>query len=146
MIARSQMFTNPEPKSLLFRCFLERADDVALWSRCDRIPARLILGIPKVKSIMMYSHTAEIFRSGLLVEAQQMVRIESFGCPGGNHIFESDLGGMSIRLHVVLVLLAALDIHVARIPVAVLGSRLRSPVCPNAELGVTIPVRNLPFP
>ncbi len=43
------------------------------------------------------------------------------------------------------ILLMALDIHVARVPVPVLHRGLRTPVGPNAELGVTIPFRNLPL-
>jgi len=44
---------------------------------------------------------------------------------------------------VMFILLMALDIHLARIPVALLGYALRAPVRPDAELGVAKPLRAL---
>ena len=43
----------------------------------------------------------------------------------------------------VFILWVALHIHVTRIPVALLRLALRTPVRPDAELGVTKPVRRL---
>ena len=74
-----------------------------------------------------------------------MVGIELVGLPCGNQILESDLRRMAICLHVILVLLVALDVHVAGVPVAVFDGGLRTPMRPDAELGIAIPVRNLPF-
>src|ERR1017187_1328727 len=94
----------------------------------------------------MHSHTAEVLRPGFLVEPQQMIGIELMGFPGWNHIFESDLGWMTVGLHVILVLFVALDIHVACIPVSIFDGRLRSPMRPDPKLGIAIPIRNLPVP
>jgi len=50
---------------------------------------------------------------------------------------------MAESLQVILVLRAALNVDVARVPVAILGGRLRSPMRPNAKLGVPEPFGNL---
>src|SRR5450756_2365024 len=75
-----------------------------------------------------------------------MFGIELIGLPGGNDVLEAELRGVTVRLHMVFVLPLALDVHVAGVPVAVLGSGLRSPVRPDTELGVSVPGRNLPGP
>src|SRR5450631_4093433 len=51
---------------------------------------------------------------------------------------------MAICLQVILILLMALDVHVAGIPVAVFDCGLRSPMRPDAELRIAIPVRDQP--
>src|ERR1019366_2368193 len=43
----------------------------------------------------------------------------------------------------VLVLLRALDVHIAGIPVALLWDALRAPMSPNSELGIAIPFGSL---
>ena len=91
---------------------------------------------------MVYPHAAKVLRAGLLVEIDQVLRIELGGLPGRDHVFESDLRGVSVSRHVILVLPAALHVHVSRVPVAVFGRRLRTPVGPEAELRVPVPLRH----
>ena len=60
--------------------------------------------------------------------------------PGVDHILETNFRLMTEILLVPFILRMALDIHVARVPIALLRRRLRTPVCPDAELGVAEPV------
>ena len=50
---------------------------------------------------------------------------------------------MAFGVNIVLILPAPLFIHYSAIPVAVFRLALRSPMCPNAEFGVTEPFRTL---
>src|SRR5271155_4151048 len=66
------------------------------------------------------------------------------GClPYVDDVFVANLGWMAIVLHMVFVLFAALDIHVARVPVTIFDCGLGSPVRPDAELGIAKPIRRL---
>src|ERR1035441_5171572 len=94
----------------------------------------------------MHAHADEVLRAGLFVEADQVVRVELVAPPGGDDVFESELAGMPIGRDVILVLLAALHVHVAGVPVAGFGGRLRTPVGPDAELGIAEPFGNLVLP
>src|ERR1017187_4427651 len=75
-----------------------------------------------------------------------MVRVELVAFPGGDDVLEAELAGVPVGGDVILVLLAALHVHVAGIPVAVFGGRLRTPVRPDAELGIAEPFGNLVLP
>jgi hypothetical protein len=66
-----------------------------------------------------------------------VTRIEFIGLPGGDDVFEAELRRVSVFLDVIFVLRFGLDIHPARIPVAILGGGLRAPVVPDAKLRVT---------
>src|ERR1035441_9380941 len=93
----------------------------------------------------MHAHAAEIFRSGFLIERDEVLGIELIGFPGGNHVLEAELGRMAVRLDMVVVLRLALDIHVAGVPVSDLRLRLWSPMRPDPKLGVAVPGGNLPL-
>ena len=69
--------------------------------------------------------------------------IELVGCPDSAKVFVPKLGRMAESLEVVFVLLAALNVHSARIPVPVLGCRLRPPMGPDAKFGVLEPLGDL---
>ena len=71
-----------------------------------------------------------------------MVRIPLVALEQRDQVFVADLGWMSVGLEVVLVLRGALDIHVAREPVAILDAGLRSPVGPDTELCIAEPLRD----
>src|SRR5512140_1698588 len=90
----------------------------------------------------MHRHATEVLRAGLSVKLHQVIRIELIGLPCRYYVFESELRRVAVGLDVVLILPAALYIHVARVPVAVLGGGLRTPVSPDAELGVAVPIRH----
>src|SRR3569833_1217057 len=53
---------------------------------------------------------------------------------------EAGIGGMAVKLQVMQIELVALDIHLARIPVAIFRHALRRPMRPDAEFGVAEPV------
>src|SRR2546423_2697648 len=90
----------------------------------------------------MHAHAHEVFRACLLVETDEIVRIKLVSLPGFDYILETKLRWMAIGLHVMFVLPFAFDIHPARVPVTVLGGRLRPPVRPDAKLRVTVSLGN----
>jgi hypothetical protein len=63
--------------------------------------------------------------------------------PQAANILVPELGGMSIMTDMVEILGMSLNIHVPRIPVSVHQHALRPPMRPDAEFGVTEPVRTL---
>ena len=144
MIAGRQVLADGEPQPRASAPLSSKARRYPSWARRDGVPARLVSGLPQVEPVVMHAHAAEIFRAGFLVELHQVVGIELVGLPGGDHVLESEFRGVAVGLHVIFVLPVALDVHVAGVPVAVLGGGLRSPMRPDAELGVAIPGGNLP--
>ncbi len=68
-----------------------------------------------------------------------MVGVPAGGFELGDEVFVTDFGGVAVVLDVVVVLVGALDVHEAGVPVAVFDGGLRSPVGPDAELGVGEP-------
>jgi hypothetical protein len=131
------MLAKRETESVLLCCTPERAYDVFLRSSSNSVPARLVLRVPEIESVVMHGHAAKIFCSGFFVETYQMVGIEFVvSRPLWDQILESDLCRMAISLDVILVLLMALDINVAGEPVSVFDSRLRSPMRPYTEFGL----------
>ena len=92
---------------------------------------------------MVDAHSHEVLCARLLVEIHQMLGIELVGRPDLADILVAELRRMAESRDVILILLAALNINVARVPVAVLGSRLRSPMRPDAKLRVAEPFGNL---
>ena len=91
----------------------------------------------------MRAHGEEVLRPSAFVEADQMLGIPLLRLPEIVDLHEADLGGVAVGLDVVVVVLFALDIHTARIPVALLGDALRRPVRPHAELSIAKPLRRL---
>jgi len=87
-------------------------------------------------------HAHEVLGAGLLVKLHQMIRIELVGGPDFADIFVAEFGRVAESLEVGLVLRVALNINMAGIPVAILCSRLRSPMVPDAELGIAEPFGN----
>ena len=79
----------------------------------------------------------------LSYKGDQGNRIPVLGLPFVDDVLEAELGRMAILLHMELVDGAVELIHVLGVPVAHLGLALRTPVRPDAELRVAIPIRNL---
>ncbi len=46
-------------------------------------------------------------------------------------------------VELIFILPLSFEVHVARVPVAILGDALRAPMGPNAELGVLVPLRGV---
>ena len=141
LVTDPQMLADAEAQSLLPRRFPPDSHDVLLRSHVHRVPAR-ILRVPQVEVIVVHAHADEVLCAGLLVEAHQMVGIPTGGLPDIDQILVANLGRMPIVFQMMLILLRSLDIHVARVPVAVFNGRLRPPMRPDAELGIAEPFRN----
>jgi hypothetical protein len=116
-----------------------RADDVAFGAGGSGVPARLVFGVPHVEVVVVNAHGEEIFCSGFDVEVHEVVGVPAGGFELRDEIFVADFGGMAVGFDVVVVLAGALDVHVAGVPVAVFDAGLRTPVGPDAELGVVEP-------
>ena len=101
------------------------------------------LRVPEEEVVVVRAHAHEVLGPGLLVELHQAIGIPLLGLPQGDDVLVAELRGVAVMLEVVLVVLAALLVHAAGVPVAVHGHGLRTPVGPDAELGVAEPVRTL---
>ena len=132
-----------EPQPLLARGLFPQTHDVLLRSHGDGVPLRLVLRVPKIEVVVVDAHSHEVFRARLLVELHQVIGIELVGRPHLADVFVAELRGMAKARDVILILRAALNVDVARIPVAILRDRLRSPMRPDAKLGIAEPLRNL---
>jgi len=86
------------------------------------------------------AHGEEVFCAGLLVQIHEVLGVPLVGGEEMDEVFVADFGLGAEALEVVLVLVGALDIHVAGIPVAVADGGLGTPVGPDAKLGVGEPV------
>jgi hypothetical protein len=91
----------------------------------------------------MHAHAHEVFGARPFVKLHQVLGVEIGGFPEGAKVLKADLGRVAVMLHVVVVLAAALDAHVAGVPVTVLHRGLRAPMRPDAEFGVSKPLGNL---
>ena len=137
-----QMLADAKAQTVIARRFLPQAHYVLLRPHVRRVPAR-VPRVPQVKVVVMHAHAEEVLCASLLVETHQTIRVPFLCFPDIDQILVTDLGRMTIRFAVVQVLRLALHVHVARVPVAVFDRRLRSPMSPDAELGIAEPVRNL---
>ena len=79
--------------------------------------------------------------AGLPVPLRQAFGIEVLRLPHGADILPADLRRMAVVAQVVFILGRAFDIHVPGVPVPEHRDALRSPVAPDAELGVPEPFR-----
>ena len=135
MITGRQVLAHGEPQPRFLRGSLPKPDDISPGTDRTCVPAWLVRGLPQVEPIVMHGHAAEISRSRFLVERDQVLGIELIGFPGGDDILKSELGGMAVVLDLIFVLPIALDLHVARVPVAVLGRGLRAQCARMPNLG-----------
>src|ERR1035441_10173277 len=143
VVAIGEMLADSELQPVFPGSGGEQADDVLLGAGSDGVPARLVLGVPQVEVIVVHSHGHEVLGAGLFIKLDQVIGVEVAAVPGVADILEAELGGVAVSLDVILVLRAVLDVHVAGIPIAVLGGGLRSPMGPHAELVVAEPLGNL---
>ena len=100
-----------------------------------------MLGIPEVEVVVVHRARGEVFRSGSLEQSQQSVGIEILCLPLGNEVDVAVLGGVSVVLQVMFILRAALFIQPPRIPLALPGYGVSSPMQVNAKLGIAKPFR-----
>ena len=79
--------------------------------------------------------------AGPVIFFDQPVRIELLRLPQGADVLVAEFRRMAVMPDVILILGCSLDIHVPGVPVAEHRDALRSPVAPDAELGVPEPFR-----
>ena len=137
--AGAEMFGHTEAQAVGLGGFLPGGHHIAVRSVVHGIPG-MQLGFPKEEIVMVRAHAHEILRAGLFVEFHQSLGIPVLGFPKGNDVLPAVGGGMTETREVVVIIGGALLVHLARIPVAHHRHGLRSPVGPNAELGIAKPL------
>src|ERR1035437_9798512 len=142
VVAVGEMLADGELQAVFPGSGGEQSDDILLRAGGDGIPAGLVLGVPQVEVVVVHSHRHEVFGAGLLIKLDEVIGVELAPVPGEADVLEADLGGVAVGLDVILVLRAVLHVHVARIPISVLGGGLRSPMGPHAEFVVAEPLGN----
>ena len=140
--AGTQMLGDAEPQAEFLGGFLPVADYVAVRAHLHGVPF-VVRRVPEFEVVVMHAHADEIAGSGLLVESHQPVRVPLLGLPERDQILVTQLGRVTVVFQVILVLCSALLIKLPGIPVTEHGNRLRAPVSPHAQLGITKPVRIL---
>jgi hypothetical protein len=137
--ARAQMLGDAEGQPRRPGRLLPLAHDVAVRAHLHGVPA-MVLRVPQVEVVVVDTHADEIARARLLVEGHQPGGIPLLGLPQRDDVLPPALRGMAVPLEMVLVLLVPLPVHVPRVPVPEHRDRLRTPVRPEAELGVAEPL------
>src|ERR1700693_3625842 len=74
------------------------------------------------------------------IEPDQRLWVPSLSLPKMADVFVSKLRWMAVVLHVILVLRLPLNVHVSRIPIALFGHALRTPMRPDSKLRITKPI------
>ncbi len=137
--AGAEVLGDAERQALRLRGLLPVADDVAVRAHLHRVPA-VVLRVPEVEVVVVDAHADEVTGARLLVERHQALGVPLLRLPERDHVLVARLRRVAVALEVVLVLLVALEVHVACVPVAEHRHRLRPPVRPDAELRVAEPV------
>ena len=126
---------------MLARGLFPSADDVHLGADAHGVP-RLIIRIQAVEVVVMHAHGHEISRAHFDIQIHQLIGLPSVNHPVMADVLVAVFRRMAEVVEVVIILRASLQIHAARIPIALLGHGLRVPVRPRAELGVAPPFRH----
>ena len=134
----AQMLGDAEAQAVLVGGLLPLADDVALRPHVDGVPL-VELRVPAIEVVVVLGDDAEVLRAGLLVERHQPVGVPLLGLPERDDVLVAELRRMAVVRDVILVVRAALLVHLPGIPVALHRHRLRSPHRPDAQLGVAEP-------
>src|ERR1700679_1680541 len=104
---------------------------------------RLMLRIPDVKIIMVIGQRDEYPRTGVFVASDQLIRVPIQQGPLGAKLFVAESRWRSVMFELIFVLPLVLHIHVACVPVPSFGHTLRTPMSPDAEFGILVPIRRL---
>src|SRR5450759_3932126 len=131
-----------ESQAVIPRGARPSADQIFLRADFDGVP-RLIFAIEVIEIVVMVGQCAEILRPRPLVQADEFVGVPVLCFPLMDHVLESEFGRMTVMFQVELVIRIAFDVHTAGVPVAVLRLALRTPVSPNPEFGVAVPLWRL---
>jgi hypothetical protein len=140
-----RMNTDRKTQAILARRRRPAAEQVLARPDVYGVP-RLIFGIPIVEVVVVNGQRHEIPGAILFVESQELFGIKMFRLPLVYNVLETVCRRMAIFREMRFIIAASLQIHEARIPIAVLWLALRSPVRPNAELRIAKPFRALIVP
>ena len=140
--AGAEVLGDAEPQAVLLGRLLPVADDVALGAHVHGVPL-VQLGVPEEEVVVVRAHADEVLSPGFLVELHEAIGIPLLGLPQRDDVLVAELGRVAVMLEVILVVAAALLVDAAGVPVAIHRHGLRTPVGPDAELGVAEPVRAL---
>jgi hypothetical protein len=132
------MVGDGEAQAVLARQLAVDSDDVLPGADLDRVPV-VEAGVVVIEVVVVVGQRGEVLCAGGDVEIHQLFGLPVLGLPEVVHLHPSNLGGMAVGLQVIVVLTVALDVHVAGVPVSLLGDALGGPVVPDAELGVAEP-------
>src|SRR5215467_4837444 len=94
-----------------------------------------------IEIIVMVRQRRKIFRARGHVKIHQLGGLPVFRLPQVIHLHPANFGRMTVGLQMVVVLFVSLDVHTARVPIALFGNALRTPVVPYSKLSVPKPVR-----
>src|SRR5579884_2116986 len=133
-----QMLGHSEAQAVVARDLAPASDDVAFWSKHHRIPA-VMLGIPAVEVVAVDAERDEVFGSGFFVAAYEGFRFPVLRSPVRDDVFVAHERRMPVMCDVKVVLPRPLDVHIARIPVALPRRALRTPMGPDAEFRIAEP-------
>src|ERR1035438_3544090 len=136
------MQRDAETQPLFARCRSPVANYIAVRANGSGVP-QLVFRIPGIEAVMMIGQCDKQPRPRLLVARNQSIRVPVQQRPLRAEVLVAKARWMTIMLQVILILPLPLDVHVARIPVAILRHALRAPMRPDAELRVLIPLRRV---
>ena len=145
-IVLDSMGGRPQVQSFGANGFCEISPEVAMWSHLDRGPigkSAVVHG----EAVVMLEHGHDVFRARVLEQASPRCRVEFLSLELRDEILVTELVLGSVRGDVMLVLVRALVIHVARIPfVAKSRNRIDTPVNEYSELRVHVPLGHFVMP
>ena len=137
------VYAHAEGQSGLFAGIAPTLDKILFRTYPYRVP--LLVGrIPKVEVVVVVAQGHEVAGTHALVEVDQFFGIPVLCFPVVAQVFESEGGRVAEMADVPVVGTRTLIVHEAGIPVAGLSMALRSPMCPDTELGVLEPFRAFP--
>ena len=103
-----------------------------------------MLGVPHIEVVVVDAHAHEIFCAGFFVEAQQMIGVEIGRLSTWDRVFEAELRRVSVSLRRDSLYCGLPSIYMLRAYQSpCFGGGLRTPVGPDAELGVAKPFGDL---
>src|SRR5439155_11617856 len=116
------------------------ANTVSVRANGGSIPW-MVLRVPSVKAIMVVGERDEDPGAGVLVAANEFVRLPVQQGPLGAQVLVTETRWRPVMFQVVFVLVLSFNVHIAGVPVSGLGHALRTPMRPHAEFCVLIPLR-----
>ena len=139
------MLRQAEGKAVLVGGGFPQAADILVRANLHGVEA-VELGRIVEEVVVVHRLAHKIPCTGFDIEIHQGIGIKVFRFPQRADILIPEFGGVAVVTDMIAVLIGALDVHVAGVPVAVHGNGLRAPVGPDAEFRVAEPVGALVFP